>query len=277
MDNIIEVSHLTKTYHRYKAVNNISFTIQKGSITGFVGKNGAGKTTTIRAMMNMIKPSEGTIKICGKDSQIHAKEIRTQLGYMSSDSCFYEKIKVIDVLRFCSRISHEPIESYLELAAHFELDVHKSISELSLGNKKKLSIAQSLTKEKQVFILDEPTNGLDPYMQNRFFDLLSKYKAEGKTIFLSSHNLSDVEKYCDRALIIKDGTLAEDIDLHQYKNRQAHIVSYQTKEGIHKTFTHQGELSELMKELSTKSLKQLEIRQKSIEDEFIKYFGGDEE
>lgn len=273
MENIIEVNHCSKRYGQTWAVHDLSFRIQKGSITGFIGKNGAGKTTTIRAMMDLIRPDSGSISICGLDSRRDAKEIRQKVGYMPGDCVFYKNLKGMDILKFCTSVSGVSLPSLLELAEQFELNLNKKIGELSLGNRKKLSILQALSEDKELFILDEPTNGLDPFMQNRFFSLLLKYKSEGKTIFLSSHNLSDVERYCDRAIILKDGKIVEDIeDLSRRKERQAYMVHYITRDGEEKSYSFSGSPDDLIRQLSALSLQELEIRKASVEDEFIKYF-----
>lgn len=277
MEDKIVVRDFAKSYGKTKAVDHITFAIKSGTITGFVGKNGAGKTTTIHAIMNIIEPDNGSISVCGMDSCKRSKDIRKLLGYMPGDCTFYKRVKVIDILKLCSDISFVPLDKYLELAEYFELDVQKKPSELSLGNKKKLSIVQAFAGEKQIFILDEATSGLDPLMQKRFFDLLLKYKKQGKTIFMSSHNLADVEKYCDRALIIKDGIIVEDIDLIQRRDNLAHIVHYVTKNGEEKTLSFSGDLDALIQQLSREELAALDIRQASVEDEFINYFGGRQE
>lgn len=225
-------------------------------------------------MMNFIHPDCGNISICNMDSKRQAKEIKSIVGYMPGDCTFYDNVKGIDILRFCAQMYSSSLEQMLELATYFEMDIQKKPSELSLGNKKKLSIIQAFGEGKEILILDEPTSGLDPFMQKRFFELLVKYREEGRTIFLSSHNLSDLEKYCDRVLIIKDGKIVEDIDMNKRREKQSHVVHYVTKSGEEKTFSFDGELDNLIHQLSELALLSLEIRPATVEDEFIRYFGG---
>ena len=181
--NMIEVSNLTKNYGKFTAVKDISFDLAQGSIVGFVGKNGAGKTTTIRCMLDMLKPTAGTIRVKGLDAQNDSKKIKSFLGYMPGDTCFYEHIRCKDIFDLFCAISKVPQEKAQALCAYFELDQNKKFKDLSLGNKKKVSIIQALLKETELLILDEPTSGLDPLMHMKFFDLLLEQKKQGVTIF----------------------------------------------------------------------------------------------
>lgn len=211
MEKVIEVKNFSKKYDSLVAVNKINFTVNKGEIVGFVGKNGAGKSTTIRCICNMLFPSDGEIKVFGLDSIQNAKEIKQKLSYMPSETQFYDHIKVKELLNFSNKWYSESIEKALSLAKYFELDLERKVSELSYGNRKKVAIILTLMQKSELIILDEPTNGLDPYMQQKVFNILLKEANEGCTIFLSSHNLSEIEKYCTRALIIKDGEIIDDL------------------------------------------------------------------
>ena len=275
MSNIIEIKNLTKKYDHFQAVNDISFTLDKGSIVGFVGKNGAGKSTTIRCLMNMIFPTSGTCTIDGLDCITNAKQIRHIVGYMPSDSLFHNNILVKDLFKFCTSFSEIKMDKAIELSNYFELDIDKKIGELSLGNRKKVSIIQLLLKESTILILDEPTSGLDPLMQDKFFELLLKEKEKGTTIFLSSHNLNEIERYCDRTLIIKDGHIIDDIDMKKAIIKRPQIVTYTTKDGKDSSTEFNGDINELIKTLSALELSSLEIKTKSVEDEFIKYYKED--
>lgn len=268
----IVVTNLIKQFSDCKAVDNISFTCDEGTIVGFVGKNGAGKSTTIRCIMDFIRPTSGTCKLDNYDSVLNAKEIRDYIGYMPSDTMFYPNTTSRSLFTFLLKIGNHGFDQLEELAKYFELDLDKKIGELSLGNRKKVSIMQLLLKNKEVLILDEPTNGLDPLMQEKFFSLLVKEKEKGKTIFLSSHNLSEIEKYCDRALIIKDGKIIEDIDMEAASNVQGQVVSYKTSDGQVVSYDYDGSANDLLKELASIDLEYIEIRKKSIEESFIQYY-----
>lgn len=269
---VIDIMGFSKNYGETLAVDNISLKVNKGEMVGFVGKNGSGKSTTIRAMLNMIFPTDGKIKIGGLDSIDGSKKIKESLSYMPSEAIFYDNLKVCDLFKFCLKFSGKSFEYAQSLAQYFELDMRKKISELSLGNRKKVSIIQCLLKEATVIILDEPTSGLDPLMQNKFFDLLMKEKEKGVTIFLSSHNLNEIEKYCDKVAIIKDGKIVDFMDMKKIKIKHKQTVSYVTTDGENQSFELEGDINELITKLSQLKLESLEIKNKSVEDEFISYY-----
>ncbi len=270
--NAIEIKGFTKQYGRVMAVVDMNVTIPKGQIVGFVGKNGAGKSTTIRCMVNALFPSGGSIQIDGLDSVMDAKAIKQKVGYIPSDTAFPDRATSEDLFSLCHKFSPYDAKTLETLVSYFELDTKKPIAQLSLGNRKKVSIIQAFLKDADILLMDEPTSGLDPLMQERFFSLLLKQKAEGKTIFLSSHNLSDVEKYCDRVLIIKDGVIVEDLDQQNVETQRKQIVSYQTKTGEKERFALEGDINQLVARLSKIDLETLEISPPTVEDAFIKYY-----
>lgn len=273
--SVIDIVEFSKYYGETLAVDNISLSIDKGEIVGFVGKNGAGKSTTIRAMLNMIFPTKGQIKVNGFDSIDDSKKIKESLSYMPSEASFYDNLKVFDLFKLCLKFSGESIEYLQHLSEYFELDLNKKISELSLGNRKKVSIIQCLLKKSSIIILDEPTSGLDPLMQNKFFELIMKERDKGATVFLSSHNLSEIEKYCDKVAIIKGGKIIDFLDMHNIKINHKQIVSYITTDGDSKNFEFDGDINKLVDKLSKISLENLEIKNKTVEDEFISYYKDD--
>ena len=191
---------------------------------------------------------------------------------MPSDSCFYDNLTSDDIFNLSCNISNTSKEKIDVLCKYFELDKNKKIKDLSLGNKKKVSIIQALLKDTELLILDEPTSGLDPLMQIKFFELLLNLKKEGMTIFLSSHNLSEIQKYCDRVLIIKDGKIVDDLDMNNIMTNFKQIVSYKTKDGVEKKFENNDDINVLVQELSKLDLVSLEIKYATVEDEFIKYY-----
>ena len=277
--SLIEIRNFSKTYGTFTAVNDISMEIEKGDIVGFVGKNGAGKTTTIRSMMNLIIPTKGKITIGGLDSIKDSKKIKHSLSYMSGDCSFYENVTALEHFKLCLQFSAQNRDRITELAEYFELDIHKRISELSLGNRKKVSIVQAILKNAEILLLDEPTSGLDPLMQLKFFELLLKQKETGVTVFLSSHNLSEIEKYCDKVLIIKDGIIVDTLDMQQMEVKHKRMVSYTTKDGLSKNFEFDGDVNCLIADLAKLDIDSIEIKIKTVEDEFIKYYkeGGQDE
>ncbi len=268
----IELQNFTKKYGQFTAVSDLDLSISKGEIVGFVGKNGAGKSTTLRTILNMIHPTNGQIKVLGLDSEKDEKEIKRRVSYIPSEASFYENVTCEKLLRFAIGFSDIPVERICELAEYFELDLNKKIMELSLGNRKKVSLIQGFLKDAELMILDEPTNGLDPLMQNKFFELLLKEKAKGRTIFLSSHNLSEVEKYCDKVAIIKDGELVDFFQMDDVKIKQKQVVTYTTMEGESYCYEIEEDINALIARLSTMQLQYLEIKTKTVEDEFIDYY-----
>lgn len=273
--NAIEIKNFTKCYKDVKAVDNINFNVLKGEITGFVGENGAGKTTTIRSLLNFINPTSGTLNILGLDCVRQSKEIKSKVSYMSSDTTFYDNLSAKQMFKLACDISNVSLNKALEYATYFDLDVNKKFKTLSLGNSKKVGIIQTLIKDSEIFIFDEPTNGLDPLMQVKFFELILKLKEDNKTIFLSSHNLVEIEKYCDRVIIIKEGKIVEDIDMRTARLNQKQLVTYVNNEGEEVSYQFDGDVNELLADLSKLNLKTLEIKNISMEDEFMKYYGGE--
>ncbi len=273
----IEIKEFSKKYGDFFAVKNLSLSIPQGKIVGFVGKNGAGKSTTLRSMFNMINITGGSISILGLDSQKDTKEIKKRAAYVPSEASFYENItgkKLLDFVRGFTNTSKEEIEN---LAKYFELDLDKKIEELSFGNRKKLSLLQGLIKNADVIVFDEPTNGLDPLMQNKFFEVLLKEKEKGKTVFLSSHNLGEIEKYCDKVAIIKDGKLVDYFDMQDVKIKHKQVVTYETADGTSESYEVEGDINDLVSKLAGMKLKSLEIKNRSVEDEFIEYYKDEKE
>jgi len=272
MDEIIKVNDFTKKYGKLTAAKNISFTVKKGEIVGFVGKNGAGKSTTIRCMTNMLFPTQGDIKIKGLDSVKDAKKINSLVSYMPSETELYEGVTSKELFKLVLSFDGKKMSYAEELSQYFELNMNKKIQELSLGNRKKVSIIIMFLRNAEIMILDEPTSGLDPLMQKKFFDKIHEKTKNGTTVFLSSHNLNEVEKYCDRAIIIKDGTIVDDLNMAEVNVAKIQNVTYMTNDGKSETYEYEGDINELIGELSKMNLSHLEIKGKSVEEEFIRYY-----
>lgn len=209
--NIIETKKLTKYYGKSLGIVDVDLTVREGEIFGFIGPNGAGKSTTIRTLLGLIHPTSGSATIFGKDITKFGPEIKEEIGYLPSEVFYYDNMKVIDLLKysgsFYKKDSNLISKRIRELAKYLDLDLKKKIDDLSYGNKKKVGIIQGLLHEPKLIILDEPTGGLDPLMQQRFFDLLREENKKGVTILFSSHILNEVQKLCDRVAIIKDGKI----------------------------------------------------------------------
>ncbi len=208
MEHVIEVRELTKNYGRNRGVEKVSLTVEKGDIFGFLGPNGAGKSTTIRSMLGFLRFESGEIRILGMDSVKDHVKILEKVGYMPSEAWFYPSMKVSDAIRYAADVrGMDCSEEAGKICERLKVDVKKRIKELSLGNRKKVSIVCAMQHKPELFIFDEPTGGLDPLMQKNFFELINEYVNEGATCLLSTHVLAEVNKYCRHAAIMREGTL----------------------------------------------------------------------
>jgi len=204
---IIKTQNLSKFYGKTRGIEGINLAINRGECFGFIGPNGAGKSTTIRLLMQLIFPSSGSFSLFGEEIRGENPMLRRRIGYLPSEVNFYPDLTGKQLLELAAKlyeVSTEKIAAYAEI---LELDLNKTIKTYSLGNKKKLAIIQSLLHDPELLILDEPTSGLDPLIQNRFFQLLAEKNQQGCTIFLSTHVLADVERFCHRVGIIRSGKL----------------------------------------------------------------------
>ena len=216
----ISVNKLTKFYGSFKAVSNVSFKVNEGEVFGLIGPNGAGKSTTMRSMLNFIFPSSGNITISGLDSKLDYLKIRSLIGYLPGEFTTYENMTGSEFLKHMLFLRGMPEnEKYaIELSKKFDLDLSKKAKNLSKGNKQKIGIIQAFCHNPEILILDEPTSGLDPLKQQVFDELILEYKEKGKTIFISSHVLPEVEMLCDRIAIIKDGRIVTENTMAKLKS-----------------------------------------------------------
>jgi ABC-2 type transport system ATP-binding protein len=214
---VIEIKNLKKNYGKHIGTRDVSFSVDKGELFGFVGPNGAGKSTTIKALLGFIYAQSGSAFVGGIDAFKYSKEIKKFTGYVPSDVRLYENMRISELLqrnsRFYETEEHGHEVETKRLCGLLELDVSKHFHELSTGNKKKVSIICALAPKPDVIIMDEPTNGLDPIVQVKLFAELKKRTADGATVLLSSHNLAEVQEYCDKVAFIKDGKILAVTDL----------------------------------------------------------------
>ncbi|MBO7402580.1 MAG: ATP-binding cassette domain-containing protein [Lachnospiraceae bacterium] len=210
MANAIEIRDLTKNYGKNRGVSGVSLTVKEGDIYGFIGPNGAGKSTTIRSMLGFLRFDEGSIKILGMDSVKDHEKILENVGYMPSEAWFYGNMRVSEVIEYAAKVRGKDCSAEAaKLCERLKVDTRKRIRELSLGNRKKVSIVCAMQHCPKLFVFDEPTGGLDPLMQKHFFELINEYVAKGATCLLSTHVLSEVNKYCRHAAIMREGRLTE--------------------------------------------------------------------
>ena len=220
MEDLIEVKNLTKFYGKIKAVSNISFTVKKGEIFGLIGPNGAGKSTTMRSMLNFIFPTKGKVLIKGLDSKDDYLKIRPLIGYLPGEFSTYDNMTgmqyITHVLSLRGKL--DKLSYAKSLAKKFDLDLDRKAKQLSKGNKQKVGIIQAFAHDPEILILDEPTSGLDPLKQQEFGELILKSRDEGKTIFISSHVLPEVEMLCERVAIIKEGRIVAENTMAELKS-----------------------------------------------------------
>jgi len=200
------MTSLTKFYGKARGINDINLTISEGDFFGFIGPNGAGKSTTIRILTGLISRTSGTAKIFG--NYAGKTEVLADIGYMPSEANFYPGMRVREIIKYSAKLrKRDCAKEASRLCERLELDINKKISQLSLGNRKKVSIVCAMQHKPGLYILDEPTSGLDPLMQREFYTILRERNAEGATIFLSSHILFEIQKYCKHAAVIREGRL----------------------------------------------------------------------
>ncbi|MCU0481104.1 MAG: ABC transporter ATP-binding protein [Anaerolineae bacterium] len=213
MNAMIQTEALTKTYGEkskkpFTALSNLDLAVQEGEIMGFLGPNGAGKTTTIRLLLDFIRPTSGRATIFGKDVREHSVEIHRRIGYLPSELNLWKNETALSIIRYIGKMRGGVDMKYVhQLAEQLEFDVTKRIRAYSTGNKRKIGLILALMNRPDVLILDEPTSGLDPLMQQVFNRMMLDFKAEGKTVFLSSHVLGEVQEICDRVSILRHGKL----------------------------------------------------------------------
>lgn len=286
--NIISTHNLTKYYGKSRGIIDLNLDIPEGEIFGFIGPNGAGKSTTIRTLLGLIKPTSGSARIFDKDIVSEKEEILSQIGYMPSEAMFYSGMRVEDIIRFSASLHKKDCSAQAkELCKRLQLDVRKKVDELSLGNRKKVSIVCALQHNPKLYILDEPTSGLDPLMQKEFFSLLEERHKEGATIFLSSHVLSEISRYCSRAAIIREGKLIalNTVEALSARTNARRITLSGTTDipqlnGIKDavpgdnsvSFLFQGNIKELLSELSKLPLKDLTVTEPDLEEIFMHFY-----
>lgn len=288
--SIIEVDHLTKYYGKSRGIVDVSFNVEEGEIFGFIGPNGAGKSTTIRLLLSLIHPSSGTAKVFDKDVTTRGPEIRRDIGYLPSEVFYYEGMKVIDLLKYsASFYPGDHTQRMHELSETMELEMHRRISDLSYGNKKKVGIVQGLLHSPKLLFLDEPTSGLDPLMQRKFFDLIRKENARGVTVFFSSHILGEVQRLCNRVGIIREGRIAEISDIRTLQQNNYKKVSLtvdgtnplsfdmpgvtnlQAENGtVH--FFFKGDINTVLQKISSVQVTDVTIEEPSLEEIFMHYY-----
>lgn len=295
-DIAVAAYNLSKRYAGEKkyAVRSLDFDIKKGEVYGFLGPNGAGKTTTIRLLMNFIAPSQGEAKIFDLDSVNDSVEVKSHIGYLSGEPALYPKMTGGQFLDYMASLAPPKRASYrAELIRQFNFDASQKIDRLSKGNRQKLAIIQAFLHEPEVFILDEPTASLDPLMQEAFFELVRLTKERGATLFISSHNLNEVQKICDRVGFIRAGRLIAEQTIADFAKAavQTYDISFAGQAPLKElksipkaqlivntphfiSIKVRGDLTPLFSILTKHKVHSLDRREASLEEEFLSFYKG---
>ena len=274
---MISIDNLFVEFSAKPLFAGVSYVINDRDRIALVGKNGAGKSTTIRSMLGFLNFDKGAITILGKDSVKEHVGILKEVGYMPSEALFYPTMKVSEVIKFAADARGLDCREEAEmLCERLQLDTGKRIKELSLGNRKKVSIVCAMQHKPKLFVFDEPSSGLDPLMQSTFFELIKEYVKKGATCFLSTHVLSEVSRYCDRAAIMREGRLIKVDMVDNLTESTAKSVKV-TADGMHEEYMYNGDINELVKKLSERKLQNLYIEEPSLEDMFMHFYEGKEE
>ena len=289
--NVIEVKNLTKYYGKARGIIDVSFSVPEGEIFGFIGPNGAGKSTTIRLFCSLIYPTSGEAMIFGKDCIKYGPEIRQEIGYLPSEVFYYERMKVLDLLKYSASFYDKDCSKRIdELAEIMELDLKRRIDDLSYGNKKKVGIVQGLLHQPKLIVLDEPTSGLDPLMQRNFFDLIrEENQKRGATVFFSSHILGEVQKMCSRVAIIKEGKIIRIEDIHTLQRNNYKKIRIEAEEldqgrfdlegvsnlmqengAIH--FFYRGDINRITRIIGETAVSDVIIEEPTLEEIFMHYY-----
>ncbi len=289
---IIKTAKLTKYYGKARGIIDLDLTVAQGEFFGFIGPNGAGKSTTIRTLLGLIAPTSGSAMIFGKDVTKEKESILQDIGYLPSEALFYQSMKVKDVLKLSADLREKDCTAESKiLCERLQLDTARKIDELSFGNRKKVAIVCALQHRPDLLVLDEPTSGLDPLMQKEFFDILRERNKEGATIFLSSHVLSEIQRNCTRAAIIRDGRIiacnsVDDLSKTSAKRITVHgIVDLVHMDGIRDrkdtkdsvSFLYSGDMNSLLRTLSAGQVNDLTVTEPDLEEVFLHYYEKDGE
>jgi ABC-type multidrug transport system ATPase subunit len=288
----IELSHLTRSYGRRRGVVDVTFEVAEGEAFGFLGPNGAGKTTTIRVLMGFLRPTEGRATILGRDCWSEAPLAHRDVAFVGSEPAYLGDLAAAEQLDVLGRLRGLERGAWRPLAERLELDPTVPIRKLSRGNRQKVAIVQAFMGRERVLVLDEPTTGLDPVMQREFLALMAEARASGQTVFLSSHNLPEVERCCDRVGIVRDGRLVDVASVQALLESHWRAVNLLLESpadpaifdlpnvrvlsttGQMVQLMVQGEMNELLRRLATLDVRDVSIATPDIEDVFLGFYEG---
>ncbi|MGH2117782.1 ABC transporter ATP-binding protein [Aerococcus sp. L_32] len=289
--SIIEVKNLQKKFGKFEALNDVSFSVEPGEITGFIGPNGAGKSTTIRILLGIIQKSGGSAKIFGKDVWEGRQEIHKRTSYVPGDVSLWNNLsggEIIDIFMKLHGSGNKAKRD--ELIERFELDPKKKAKNYSKGNRQKVGLISALAVESDLYLFDEPTSGLDPLMESIFQEEVKKIKEEGKAVLLSSHILSEVERLADKIVIIRQGEIVESGSLDEMRHLTRSVITLEsdkdltplaTMEGVHDFSQEKDQaefsvdhehLNEVLRTAATIGIRNIQSAPPTLEDLFIRHY-----
>lgn len=283
----IRMENLTKYYGKARGIENVSLSVAEGEFFGFIGPNGAGKSTTIRTLLGLISPASGSASVLGMDIERDKKKILAQVGYLPSEAVFYPGMRVQDVLKLSADLRRKVCKARAEqLCRRLQLDPARRVGELSFGNRKKVAIVCALQHDPKLLILDEPTSGLDPLMQKEFFKILREQNEAGATVFLSSHILSEIQRNCRKAAIIREGKIIVCDNVEALAKTNAKRVSVHGEADLSRlsgvrdlqrcadgvNFLYSGSMNALLSALSGGKIQDLSISEPDLEEIFLHYY-----
>ena len=291
--NAIQTASLTKYYGKARGIINLNLTVEEGECFGFIGPNGAGKSTTIRTLLGLISPSSGSATVLGKDIVKEKEAILRETGYLPSEAMFYPGMRVKDVLKFSADLRKKDCSGEAAaLCDRLQLDPSRKVNELSFGNRKKVAIVCALQSNPRLLILDEPTGGLDPLMQHAFFEIVREKHGAGATVLFSSHILSEVERNCTRAAVIREGQIIACDTVDNLAKTNARRVSFHgavsleglpgirdlQQAGDSYSFLYSGSTNVLLRRLADGDVHGLSISEPDLEEVFLHYYdkGGEQ-
>lgn len=283
----IRTENLTKYYGRHRGIEGVCLEVTRGECFGFIGPNGAGKSTTIRALLGLIRPTSGQAQVLNLDIGKENPQILARVGYLPSESAFYPGMRVRDILKLSADLRKQDCrQAAADLCDRLRLDPTRKAQELSFGNRKKVAILCALQHNPELLILDEPTSGLDPLMQKEFFAIIKERNRQGTTVFLSSHVLSEVQRNCTRAAIIRTGQIIACDRVEALAKTSAKRVNLQgeadlsaldglrdlrqTEEGT--TFLYSEDMKALLTVLAGGQVRDLSISEPDLEEVFLHYY-----
>lgn len=284
---VIKTEKLTKYYGRARGIIDLDLTVEQGEFFGFIGPNGAGKSTAIRTLLGLIAPTSGRARIFGKDITKEKETILGNIGYLPSEALFYQGMKVKDLLKLSADLRKKDCTAEAErLCARLQLDTARRIDDLSFGSRKKAAIVCALQHRPGLLVLDEPTGGLDPLMQKEFFDILRERNREGATVFLSSHVLSEIQRNCTRAAIIREGRIAACNSVDVLSKTSAKRITVhgsihlenlggvrdRKDDGDSVSFLYSGGMDSLLGALSSGQVDDLTVTEPDLEEVFLHYY-----